>query len=443
MRRQPDSRFVGSGPLHPVPSVGRYAHEITGLQRLVLEAKPCCSPQQNDSQSIICRGSAAFPCLPVTFGTRWTIEWADNNGSTGYRNGQRVNEDADTKDWADRGREREEMTDESPHQQLDGMITGYWVSQAIYAAAKLGIADQLADGPRSVAELADASAADADALYRLLRALASKGIFVESESRRFSLTPLAELLRSDAAGSKRALALMSGDEQFRSWAEIEYSIRTGKIAFEKVYGKPIFDYLGENPDKARIFDAAMVGIHGRESDAILRAYDFSGIAVLADIGGGNGSQISRILQERTAMEGILFDLPHVIARAKDQIEAAGLADRCELVSGNFFAAVPAGADAYMMRHIIHDWDDGKSLTILHNCYQAMSSSSKLLLVESVIPPGNEPFGGKFLDLVMLLIPGGKERTADEYRTLLGKAGFELTRTVATGSEVSIMEARKR
>jgi hypothetical protein len=143
------------------------------------------------------------------------------------------------------------------------------------------------------------------------------------------------------------------------------------------------------------------------------------------------------------MEGILFDLPHVIARAKDQIEAAGLADRCELVAGNFFAAVPAGADAYMMRHIIHDWDDGKSLTILHNCYQAMSSSSKLLLVESVIPTGNEPFGGKFLDLVMLLIPGGKERTADEYRTLLGKAGFELTRIVATGSEVSIMEARKR
>ncbi len=236
---------------------------------------------------------------------------------------------------------------------------------------------------------------------------------------------------------------MSGDEQFRAWAEIEYSIQTGKIAFEKVFRKPIFEYLGENPDKAKIFDAAMVGIHGRESDVILDAYDFSGVGVLADIGGGNGSQITRILEKHTGMKGILFDLPHVIERAKNQIESAGLSDRCELVAGNFFDSVPEGADAYMMRHIIHDWDDEKSLTILRNCYQAMSSNSKLLVVESVIPPGNEPFGGKFLDLVMLLIPGGKERTEGEYRTLLGKAGFELTRVVPTSGEVSIVEGMKK
>ncbi|MFT5528209.1 MAG: ubiquinone/menaquinone biosynthesis C-methylase UbiE [Pirellulaceae bacterium] len=335
------------------------------------------------------------------------------------------------------------MMDTSPHDQLDGMIAGYWVSQSIYAAAKFNIADHLKDGPKSVAELAEATSTNADALYRLLRALASKGIFVEGESRQFSLTPLAELLQSDVPGSKRALALMSGDEQFRSWAEIEHSIQTGETAFEKVYGKPIFEYLGNHPDKAKIFDAAMVGIHGRESDVILDAYDFSDIGVLADIGGGNGSLICRILQKHTNLQGVLFDLPHVIERANDPIEAAGLSDRCELVAGNFFESVPAGADAYLMRHIIHDWDDEKSLTILRNCHRAMSSHSKLLVVESVIPAGNEPFGGKFLDLVMLLIPGGKERTEDEYRTLFADAGFELTRVVPTGTEVGVIEARKR
>lgn len=335
------------------------------------------------------------------------------------------------------------MTDATAHQQLDKLITGYWISQAIYAAAKFGIADELKDGPRSVEELAEATSTNADALYRLLRALASKGIFTEGDSRRFSLTPLAEPLRSDVPESKRALALMSGDEQFRAWAEIAYSIQTGEIAFERVFSKPIFDYLGENPDKAKIFDAAMVGIHGRESDMILDAYDFAGTSVLADIGGGNGSQITGILQRHTSMTGILFDLPHVIERAKDPIRAAGLSNRCELVSGSFFESIPQGADAYMLRHIIHDWDDDKSLTILRNCHQAMSSSSKLLVVESVIPPGNEPFGGKFLDLVMMLIPGGKERTEGEYRALFGDAGFELTRIVPTSTEVSIIEGEKR
>ena len=335
------------------------------------------------------------------------------------------------------------MTKASPSRQLDRMITGYWISQAIYAAAKFSIADHLKDGPRSVEELAEATSTNADALYRLLRALASVGIFAEVESRQFELTPLAEPLQSDVAGSKRALALMSGDEQFRAWAEIDYSIQTGGTAFEKVFGKPIFDYLGDHPDKARIFDAAMVGIHGRESNAMLDAYDFSGFGIVADIGGGNGSQMIDLLNKHTEMKGILFDLPHVIERAKDRIESAGLSDRCELVEGSFFEAVPQGADAYMMRHIIHDWDDDQLQTILGNCHKAMSSDSKLLVVESVIPLGNDPFGGKFLDLVMLLIPGGKERTEDEYRTLFGRAGFELTRVVPTGTEVSIIEGKRR
>lgn len=335
------------------------------------------------------------------------------------------------------------MADASTHQQLDQMISGYWISQAIYAAAKFSIADHLKDGPKTVGELATASSTNPDALYRLLRALASVGIFAEGESRRFSLTPLAEPLRSDVPGSKRALALMSGDEQFRCWAEIDYSIRTGKIAFDKVFGKPIFDYLGEHPDKARIFDAAMVGIHGRESSAILDVYDLSGIGVLADIGGGNGSQITEVLKKYPKMKAILFDLPHVVERAKERIQASGFQDRCKLVPGSFFEAVPEAADAYVMRHIIHDWDDEKCLTILRNCHRAMKPESKLLVIESVIPSGNEPFHGKFLDLVMLLIPGGKERTQEEYRALFEQAGFELSRIVPTGTEVSVIEGRKR
>jgi hypothetical protein len=335
------------------------------------------------------------------------------------------------------------MAEISTHQQLDQMITGYWISQTIYAAAKFGIADHLKDGPKTVGELAGATSTDPDALYRLLRALASVGIFSEGESRRFSLTPLAEPLRSDVAGSKRALALMSGDEQFRAWAEIDYSIRTGKVAFDKVFGKPVFDYLGDHPDKARNFDAAMVGVHGRESDAVLNAYDFSAFGVVADVGGGNGSLMTEILKKHTGMKGILFDLPHVIERAKERIRAAGLLGRCRLAPGSFFEAVPEGADAYVMRHIIHDWDEEKCLTILRNCHRAMSPASKLLVIESVIPPGNEPFHGKFLDLQMLLIPGGKERTEGEYRSLFGRAGFELTRIVPTATEVSVVEGRKR
>ncbi|MCA9040121.1 MAG: methyltransferase [Planctomycetaceae bacterium] len=326
---------------------------------------------------------------------------------------------------------------------LDRMITGYWISQAIYAAAKFGIADHLQEGPQSVDTLAAVTSTNPGALYRLLRALASVGIFAENGEGQFELTPLAEPLRSDVPGSKRALALMSGDEQFKAWAEIEYSIRTGEIAFDKVFGKPIFDYLGEHPEKARIFDAAMVGIHGRESDAIAKAYDFSGINVVADIGGGNGSQMIGLLQQESSLKGIVFDLPHVVERAKENVEYAGLTDRCALVGGNFFEAVPGGADLYMMRHIIHDWHEDKALAILRNCHAAMPEGGKLLVVESVIPPGNEPFGGKFLDLVMLLIPGGKERTEEEYRTLFAQANFELTRVIPTDTEVSIVEAVKR
>lgn len=334
------------------------------------------------------------------------------------------------------------MTEHALHQQLDQMITGYWTSQAIYAAAKLGIADLLVDNPQTAAQLASATDTNAGALYRVLRALASIGIFEENEQQEFTLTPMAEFLRSDVPGSKRALAMMSGDEQFQCWSEIMYSVQTGKTSFDKVFGQPIFEYLSQHEDKGQIFDQAMMGIHGRETGEIMQAYDFSGIQTLVDVGGGNGSNIAHILQKYPEMQGVLFDLPHVVERAQPHIEAAGLSERCEIVGGNFFEAVPGNADAWFMRHIIHDWDDEKSLTILKNCHTAMPADAKLLVVESVIPAGNEPFAGKFLDLVMLMIPGGKERTAEEYRSLFAEAGFELTRIIPTESELSIIECIK-
>lgn len=335
------------------------------------------------------------------------------------------------------------MTEIPPGQKLSRMISGYWTSQTIYAAAKFGIADLLKDGPRSVEDLAAATNTNAGALYRLLRALASVGLFAEGPPRQFALTPLGELLRSDVPGSQRALALMTGDEQFQAWGEIVYSIETGQTSFDKIFGQPIFDYLREHPDKGRIFDEAMTGIHGRETAAILDSYDFAGIDVLADVGGGNGSNLTALLEHHPAMRGILFDLSHVVERAKERVGASAAKDRCQLIGGSFFESVPEGADAYLMRHIIHDWDDEKSLTILKNCRAAMPAGGKLLVVESVIPPGNDPFGGKFLDLTMLLIPGGKERTEDEYRALYEEAGFELSRIVPSKTELSVIEGVPR
>ena len=331
------------------------------------------------------------------------------------------------------------MKSQDAPEQMARMITGYWISQAIYAAAKFGIADLLKDGPRHIEVLADLTSTNGDALYRLLRALASVGIFSEGPPRAFSLTPLAELLRSDVAGSQRSLALMTGGQQFQAWGHIGHSIQTGKTAFEHLHGKPLFEFLAAHPAMAGVFDEAMTSIHGRETAAILDAYDFSGIEVLADIGGGNGSNLTEILTRYPSMKGILFDLPHVVERARTLVETSGVSDRCQLIGGDFFVSAPAGAAAYLLRHIIHDWDDEKSATILRNCRAAMPPRGKLLVVETVIPPGNAPFAGKLLDLAMLLIPGGKERTADEYQTLYEQAGFELSRIVPSNLEVSVVE----
>jgi hypothetical protein len=328
---------------------------------------------------------------------------------------------------------------DTAQQLMRQLIAGYWHSQCVYVAAKLGIADLLKDGPVSSDDLAKKTKTHPPALYRLMRGLASLGVFAEEGERRFALTPAAALLRDDIPGSQRAMAIMMGEEHYKSWGELVSSVQTGKPAFEKIFGKPVFEFLSERPEQAAIFDRAMVGVHGRETSAVLDAYDFSAFSSIADIGGGNGSTLSGILERHPALHGTLFDLPGVIGRARQNVEKAGLSDRLHLVAGDFFESIPNGADAYFLRHIIHDWDDEKALRILENVRRAMGEEGRVLVVESVIPPGNDPCFGKLLDLTMLVIPGGQERTEDEYRTLFGKAGFRLSRIVPTQAEVSVIE----
>jgi len=330
----------------------------------------------------------------------------------------------------------------SIQEKMNQLVTGYWNTQAIYVAAKLGIADLLAAGPRSVSDLAQRTNTHAPSLYRLLRALASLGVFADDGTQTFSLTPMAELLRSDVPGSQRPMAIMCGEEHYQAWGDLLYSIQTGKMSFDKIFGMPVFEFLSKNIDQAKVFDAAMVGVHGRESAAMIDAYDFSDIGVLADIGGGNGSLLTAVLSRFPSMKGILYDLPGVTARAKSNLETAGLSHRCSVIGGSFFESVPEGADAYMMRHIIHDWDDEKSLNILRNIHRVIRPDARLLVIESVIPPGNDPCFGKLLDLTMLALPGGKERTNEEYHDLFQKAGFRITRFVPTKAQVDIIEGEK-
>ncbi len=331
------------------------------------------------------------------------------------------------------------MRQRSPQDELNQLMSGYWHTQAIHVAAVLGLADLLEDGPRPAEQLAQQCGANPRALYRLLRALASLGIFAEDEQGRFALTPMAGCLRSDVPGSARSLAIMRGQWQYEAWGQLLYSIQTNQSAFEKMHGMPLFEYLSRHPDRGKLFDEAMTGVHGRETAAMLGAYDFSGIATLADIGGGNGSVLRAVLTNYPHIKGILFDLPAVTERARASVEADGLAERCTVVSGNFFDAVPAGADAYLLRHVLHDWDDDRAGLVLRNCRQALGRHGKLLVVEGVVPTGNEPSVSKFFDLAMLVVPGGMERTEAEYARLFQAGGFRLARVVPTTSWVSVIE----
>jgi hypothetical protein len=332
------------------------------------------------------------------------------------------------------------MSDQQPNprQQLVQMLTSYWVAQSIHVAAKLKLADLIESGHKTAAELAPTTKTQPQALYRLLRALSSVGIFSEDEQTRFHMTPMAECL-IDRPGSQYAVAMMMGDEHYRSWGELLYSVQTGKPAFNHLYGKGVFEYLSEHADAAKIFDAAMTGFHGPETQAMIDAYDYAGVNTLVDIGGGNGTVLKAVLGRYPAMKGILYDLPGVIERAKANL--ADLGPRCQTIAGSFFEAIPGGGDAYQMRHIIHDWTDEQCHTILTHIRKVIPKTGRLLVIEMVIKPRNEPQPAKWLDLNMLVLPGGRERTEAEYAEMYARAGFRLERVVPTPTEVSVIEGR--
>jgi hypothetical protein len=313
-----------------------------------------------------------------------------------------------------------------------------WITQGVWVAAELGIADLLVTGPLTAEELAEKTQTNRAALYRVMRALASVGIFAQDPQGRFSLTPTANLLRSDVADSQRPFAIMMGAEFHQAWGELLHSVRTGNGGFQRKFGVHFFQYMLDHPMRHSIYDNAMGAFGRAEAEAMLSAYDFSGFRTVVDVGGGSGMMLEAILKRHPEIQGTLFDLPAVVERAHSLIADLGLSDRCRIEGGDFFSSVPAGADAYILQHIIHDWEDQDAIAILRNCREAMRSHSKVLLVEMVIPPGNGPFFGKWLDLMMLLV-GGRERTEEEYRRLFSAAGLKLNRVIPTASEVSIVE----
>ncbi|HKP14091.1 MAG TPA: methyltransferase, partial [Blastocatellia bacterium] len=280
-------------------------------------------------------------------------------------------------------------------------------------------------------------------LYRILRSLAAVGVFTETDAKVFALNPAAELLRADVPHSMRNGVLFMGEEwHWKVWNNMMYSAKTGKPAWGYVHGAEVFDYFAANPEQAEIFNGAMTDMSMAIAPLVVAAYDFSGFETLVDIAGGHGYMLAQALKASPGLKGVLFDMPAVIEGAGGLLEREGVASRVEKISGDFFAAVPRGADAYMMKHIIHDWDDERAAKILSNIQSVMADGAKVLIIETVVPAGDEPHFGKLLDLEMLTSPGGVERTESEYRELLAAAGLRLTRIIPTTSPYSVIEAVK-
>lgn len=309
----------------------------------------------------------------------------------------------------------------------------------IYVAAKLRIADHLEDGPKTVAELAATTKTHEDTLYRLLRALASIGVFTEDEGMRFRLNAAAELLRSGVPGSLQAAAEVAGqDWMWRPWGALLHSVQTGETAFDHLYGKGTFDWFAEHPDAARLFDRFQAGITAGSAKALVAAYDFSTARKVVDVGGGDGTLIAEILGGNPSVQGVLFDLDHVVAAARTKL-APEIVRRCEFTGGDFFKAIPAGGDVYAMKFILHDWNDARCQDILTTTRRAMSGKGRLLVIEDVVCGPNQPCVAKVGDILMLVRAGGRNRTEKEYRDLLSKGGFKTARVITTSAQ-SIFEA---
>jgi hypothetical protein len=324
--------------------------------------------------------------------------------------------------------------------QMMELATGHMRAQAVYVAAKLGVADLLKDGPKTVEEIGESTQAHPGSLYRLLRALASIGIFNEQDDGRFALTPLATTLQSDGPNSVRPLVLLGGEEfHWGAWSNLLHSVTTGQCAFEHVHGMRFFEYLTKHPQAGVTFDTWMTRASQMQIPAIVSSYDFSDCRTVVDVGGGHGSLLAAILKANAHLKGILYDLPEVIQGARE-IGRTGVAERCEAVGGNLFETVPRGGDAYLLKTVIHDWSDKLSLRILKNCHEAMADGARVLLIESIVPAGNQPHSSKFMDLNMLVLNhGGRERTEAEYRSLLEAAGLKLSQIIPTPSPLSVIE----
>lgn len=321
------------------------------------------------------------------------------------------------------------------------LIWGVMPVQAISVAAKLDIADLLRNRPRTAEDLAEATGTDPAMLGRLLRALAGLAIFAEDAKGEFSNTPLSETLRGDHPESVRAHAILWGTQLFRRpWEELQSAVATGRPAFDTVFQEPFFEHLGHHPEDAAIFNAAMTGGSSMDLSAILAAYDFSRFSRIVDVGGGRGALLRGILRATPAPCGVLYDLPAVVAGVT-AFQTEDLASRAEIVPGSFFDSVPAGADAYLLKRVVHDWDDEAALKILKNCRRAIDPRGTLLVIEWVLKPANQPDFGRFMDLHMLVLLGGRERTASDFETLLGEAGFRLSRIIPSAGPHSILECK--
>lgn len=328
-----------------------------------------------------------------------------------------------------------------PPATLHGMIVGSFVSQAIYVVAKLGIADLLEDGPKTSDSLARFTGVHPRSLYRVLRALSSVGVFAEDEGGKFRLTRLAKYLESDTPGSMCSLAIFNGEQfRWRSCGELLHSVRTGKPAFESVFGIEPYKYLDQNAEAAEIFQTRMAKLTAQWVDAITASCDFSCLAKVVDVGGGHGGLLSHLLRKNPRMRGVLFDQPSVIEQARRLFQAEGVSDRCELAAGDFFEWVPRHGDAYILKNVICDWDDDRALRILKNCRDSMTQNGRLLLVELVIAPGNKRSFVNIQDLGLMVMTGGGHRTEAEHRKLLESAGFMLRKVTSTRAPISVIEA---
>lgn len=326
----------------------------------------------------------------------------------------------------------------TPAEELTRLFRGFWLSQAIYVAAALGVADLLGDGPRSVDDLATATATDRSALYRVLRLLASEGVFEETDARCFALTPRAAALRGDSPARLSVLFLGSSGS-WQAAGGLMHTVRTGEPAFEHVHGIGFFEYNRRHPDHQRLFDQLMVAQTRPVARAVAAAYDFQPFRRILDLGGGLGALAIEILNAHEHLRGTIFDQPEVADQARRAIAAAGLDGRCEAVGGDFFAEVPSGADVHLMKFILHDWDDERAVALLSECRRAIGDGGRLLVIETLIPTGNSPSYAKTQDINMLINLGGQERTEAGFRELLRASGFELTRTIPVLGEIHVIE----